>query len=127
MSCVEIKIQTSVPGSGTSGGCCSGCGQTLCCCNATTADFITADGFRYYNDERIAGLIDGVNREFSIANRAVDGTLQLFINGGRRLERSLDFDYLGNKITLNFAPMPATTIFREDTIIAAYFSEKECC
>ena len=125
MNCANI--QTSVAGVGNSGGCCSSCGSTSGCGCFQRADFITADGWRYYNDQRIAGLIDGVNREFSIPHDAVDGTLNLYINGGRRLERYFDFDYYGNKITFLFALMPATGIFRQDEVIASYFAEKSCC
>ncbi len=124
MSCANI--QTSVPGVGSSGGCCSNCGSTAGCGCAKKADFITADGWRYYNDQRLFGLVDGVNVEFSLANAPVEGTLTLFINGGRRLERYLDFDYYDNKITFTFALMPATGILREDVVIASYFAEKLC-
>lgn len=124
MSCANI--QTSVPGVGSSGGCCSNCGSTAGCGCAKKADFITADGWRYYNDERITGLIDGVNVEFSLPRAPVDGTLNLYLNGVRQ-ERYIDFDYYDNKITFQFALMPATGIFREDKILANYFAEKQCC
>lgn len=124
MSCVDIRISTSVPTS-VHGDCCSSCGTAPCCCNVVEQDFVTADGNRFVDDEQPAGLIDSINREFSIENSAVDGTLNLYING-QKIVRGIDFDYFENKITLQFAPDPAQGIFHEDRLRVDYFAKRKC-
>jgi hypothetical protein len=126
MTCADTsQIRTSVP-IGTFGSCCSGCGASPCCCGPSVQDFITADGNRYFNDETPAGMLDGVNRAFSIANDAVEGTLALFLNG-QRMVRYIDFDYFASKITLAFSPNAAIGIFHEDRLRVEYFAAKKCC
>jgi hypothetical protein len=69
---------------------------------ATHADFVTED--------HPTGLIDGVNRIFTLTNTPLSGSVKLYVNG-LRLTSGVDNDYTisGRTITLAWAPTVAKT------------------
>lgn len=112
MSCANvIHIQTGIPGD-----------------LAIAADdtVISTSGHKYVNDAQLFGAIDGVNRDFSLPDRVVDGTLSLFLNG-QRLTRGEDFDYSGSAVMLYFELQDVLGALPRDVVRAEYFAERRGC
>ncbi len=72
---------------------------------------ITGEATSYTNvvGEAPTGTIDGVNKEFTIANTPIANTFKLYFNGLRQKETS-DFTLSGTTITFVEAPMEGTNI-----------------
>lgn len=65
-----------------------------------TSDFV--------NGETPSGTVDGVNKDFTLANTPVAGTLKIYL--GTRQQEGSDYTLSGTVISFTYAPPQGSTI-----------------
>jgi len=81
-------------------------------------DYLSAQNF--INGEEPAGVVDGVNKDFTLANVPVANTVQVFLDG-QLMDAPDDYTLTGRTITFTTAPAPVAGYTPQVT--ACYFKK----